>query len=205
MKNKLRIIGSVAMGLVLGLSFQAVQAAGNAEKGKAKAGVCAGCHGANGQSANPMWPNLAGQGAEYIAKQLADFKSGARKDPLMVGQVAALSSQDMADLGAYFSSLAPKKGAASNKELALKGQRLYRGGNAKTGVAACMGCHGPAGKGIPVRFPTVSGQHATYSEKQLKAFKDGERTNDGKVMTGIAFRMSLDEIKAVSEYMQGLY
>ena len=204
MKKQFRIVGSMVAGLVLALSFQAAQAAGSAEKGKAKAGVCAGCHGGNGQSANPMWPNLAGQGAEYIAKQLADFKSGARKDPLMAGQAAALSREDMADLGAYFASLAPKKGAASNKALALKGQRLYRGGNAKTGVAACMGCHGPSGKGIPVRFPAVSGQHATYSEKQLKAFKDGERTNDNKVMTGIAFRMSLDEIRAAAEYMQGL-
>lgn len=194
------VIGLVAASL----AATSAMAAGSIAKGKEKAAVCAGCHGVNGQSANPMWPNLAGQSADYIVKQLKDFKSGARKDPLMLGQAMALSDDDMANVAAYFASEAPKQGTASNEALAKKGERLYRGGNAETKVAACMACHGPSGQGIPPRYPSVSGQNAAYSEKQLKAFKDGERTNDSKIMTGIAFSMSLDEIKAVSEYMQGL-
>ena len=180
-----------------------VMAAGSIEKGKAKSAMCIGCHGPNGQAGNPMWPNLAGQSAGYIVKQLSDFKSGARSEPMMA-LAAGLTKDDMENLAAYFSSLAPKKGAASNKALAQKGERLYRGGNAKTKVAACMACHGPSGQGISPNYPAVSGQNAAYAEKQLKAFKDGVRNNDNKVMTGVAFSMSLEEIKAVSEYMQGL-
>lgn len=195
------ILGLVAASLATGNAL----AAGSIEKGKARSAVCAGCHGPNGQAGNPVWPNLAGQSAGYIVKQLQDFKSGARKDPMMSGQAMGLSKADMEDLGAYFASLAPKKGAASKKELALKGERLYRGGNAKTKVAACMACHGPSGQGISPNYPAISGQNAAYSAKQLKAFKDGVRNNDNKVMTGVAFSMSLEEIEAVSEYMQGLY
>ena len=194
------IIGLVAATLAAGNAV----AAGSIAKGKQKAMVCAGCHGVNGQAGNPVWPSLAGQSAGYIAKQLKDFKSGARKDPMMSGQAMGLSNADIANLAAYFSSLPAKKGAASNKSLAEAGQRLYRGGNAKTKVAACMACHGPAGKGIPPLYPAISGQNAAYNAKQLRAFKDGARTNDSKVMTSIAFSMSLQEIEAVSEYMQGL-
>jgi cytochrome c553 len=182
----------------------AIQAAGDIEAGKAKSAICAGCHGANGVSSNPLWPNLAGQVPGYIAKQLADFKSGARKDPTMAGFAAGLSEADMADLDAYFASLAPNQGAASDEELAKKGEHLYRGGNKETGVAACMGCHSPTGGGIPPRFPRVAGQHAAYAEKQLLAFKSGQRANDNEVMTKIAFFMSEQEIKAVADYMQGL-
>ena len=195
------IIGLVAATLAAGNAV----AAGSIAKGKQKAMVCAACHGANGQAGNPVWPNLAGQSAGYIAKQLKDFKGGARKDPMMSGQAMGLSNNDIENLAAYFASLPAKKGAASSKDLAMKGERLYRGGNAKTQVAACMGCHGPAGKGIPPRYPAISGQNAAYNAKQLRDFKDGARANDGKVMTSIAFSMSLDEIKAVSEYMQGLH
>lgn len=195
------IIGLVAATLAAGNAV----AAGSIAKGKQKAMVCAACHGVNGQSGNPVWPNLAGQSAGYVAKQLKDFKSGIRKDPMMSGQAMGLSDNDIKNLAAYFSSLPAKKAAASNKSLAEKGQRLYRGGNAKTQVAACMACHGPAGKGIPPRYPAISGQNAAYNAKQLRAFKDGARTNDGKVMTSIAFSMSLQEIEAVSEFMQGLH
>ncbi len=186
------------------LIWGTVNAAGSITAGKAKAGVCVACHGATGNSANPLWPNLAGQGADYIAKQLLDYKSGARKDPLMAGMAAPLSNEDAANLGAYFEALAAKTGVVASKELARAGGRLYRGGNAKTGVTACMSCHGPAGKGIPPVYPRVSGQHAAYTIKQLKAFKDGSRSNDSKVMQVIAFRMSEAEIKAVSEYITGL-
>ena len=183
-----------------------VTAAGNAAAGKTKSAVCAGCHGVDGNSSAPNFPKIAGQDAQYIAKQLADFKSGARKDPTMAGMVAGLSKKDMDDLGAYFASQKRALGAASASADALKkAERLYRGGDAKNGIAACMSCHGPAGVGIPPRFPAVSGQHAAYSQKQLLDFKTGTRKNDGEVMTRVAFRLSEAEIKAVSEYMAGLH
>jgi len=183
-----------------------VGAAGNAAAGKNKSAVCAGCHGVDGNSAAPNFPKLAGQDAQYTAKQLADFKSGARKDPVMAGMAAGLSKKDMDDLGAYFASQKRTPGTPSASADALKkAERLYRGGNAKSGIAACMSCHGPAGTGIPPRFPVVSGQHAAYSQKQLLDFKVGTRNNDSEVMTRTAFLLSEAEIKAVSEYMAGLH
>jgi cytochrome c553 len=182
-----------------------VLAASSVASGKAKSAACAACHGVDGNSAAPNFPKIAGLDAQYIAKQLADFKSGARKDPLMLGMVAGLSKKDMDDLGAYFASQKRATSSASASPAVLKkAERLYRGGDAKNGIAACMSCHGPAGTGIPPRFPAVFGQHATYSQKQLLDFKTGTRSNDGDVMTRIAFRLSEAEIKAVSEYMAGL-
>jgi cytochrome c553 len=179
---------------------------GDAAAGKAKAGVCAGCHGVDGNGgADPTWPKLAGQIPEYLVKQLKDFKSGVRNNPIMMGMASPLSEKDMADLAAYYASQKLKPGAASSKELAQAGERLYRGGNAKTGIAACMSCHGPSGHGIPPRFPRVSGQTPAYTERQLLDFKAARRKNDDAVMAGIAFRMSEDEIKAVSQYMAGLH
>ena len=184
-------------------SAGSVMAAGSIANGEKLAGRCVGCHGVGGNSSNPAWPKLAGQDAGYIVKQLADFKSGARKNPMMSGQAAGLTKAQMADLGAYFAAQKVTVGAKDEK-LAKLGENLYRGGNSKTGVAACMACHGPAGTGIPPRFPSVSGQHATYTAAQLRAFKRGSRTNDNNIMTQIAFRMSLDEISAVAAYMEGL-
>ncbi len=188
------------------LALPAAAASGNPAKGQAKAAACAGCHGADGNGgADPTWPKLAGQDADYTAKQLADFKSGARKDPIMAGMAAPLSAQDMKDIGAYYAGLKPKAGAARDAALAKAGEKIYRGGNAKMGVTACTSCHGPSGHGIPPRYPRVSGQGAAYTAKQLLAFKTGARANDGDTMTRIAFRMSEHEIKAVSEYMAGLH
>ncbi|MFK5913400.1 MAG: c-type cytochrome [Woeseiaceae bacterium] len=202
------IYKSILTGVTLVLAFSsASMAAGNATAGKAKATNCAGCHGVNGNSTNPAWPKLAGQHAGYIAKQLADFKSGkARMEPLMSGQVAGLSSQDMADLGAYFAKQASSQGGAS-KTLAAKGEKLYRGGNKKKGVAACIACHGPTGAGNPAaKFPKLSGQHATYVEKAMKDFRSGKRHNDAnKMMQNIAEKMSDKEIKAVASYISGLH
>jgi len=199
MKNILSLVVTV-----LALVTAGAQAAGDVEAGRAKSTTCAGCHGPAGVSANPVWPNLAGQVPGYIARQLADFKSGARQNPLMAGQAAPLSAQDMADLDAYFSSLEATVTGTTHEELAKLGEKIYRGGNFKTGVSACMSCHGPSGHGLPPKFPRVSGQNAEYTKAQLKAFKDGLRTNDGEIMTRIAFRMSLQEIDAVSEYMAHL-
>jgi cytochrome c553 len=181
-----------------------VHAAGDAETGKAKSATCVACHGADGNSINPEWPSLAGQVPEYLVKQLQDFKSGARQNAVMAGMAAPLSEQDMQDLAAYYANQTLKVGTPTDMEKAQKGQRLYRGGNAKMLVSACMSCHGPSGQGIPPQFPRVSGQHAAYSESQLLAFKAGKRSNDNETMTRIAFRMSESEIKAVAHYMSGL-
>ena len=190
------------------LAFTGVSvAAGDAKAGKAKAVNCAGCHGVNGNSTNPAWPKLAGQHAGFIAKQLADFKSGkTRSDPLMAGQVANLSQQDMDDLGAYFASQTGSQGAADEK-LAVAGAKLYRGGNKKKGVAACIACHGPTGAGNPAaKFPKLSGQHAAYVEKAMKDFRSGKRSNDmNNMMRNIAEKMSDKEIKAVASYISGLH
>jgi cytochrome c553 len=197
------LIAVCAMLALTGVSV----AAGDAKAGKAKAVNCAGCHGVNGNSTNPAWPKLAGQNAGFIAKQLADFKSGkTRSDPLMAGQVANLSQQDMDDLGAYFASQTGSQGAADEK-LAVAGAKLYRGGNKKKGVAACIACHGPTGAGNPAaNFPKLSGQHAAYVEKAMKDFRSGNRSNDmNKMMRNIAEKMSDKEIKAVASYISGLH
>jgi cytochrome c553 len=204
MKNMLSVATAMSLWLVMIAPAQAAN--GNVAAGQAKAAVCAGCHGADGNGgADPLWPRLAGQDPAYIAKQLADFKSGARKDPIMAGMVAGLNAADMRNIGAYYASLKPKPGAARDAQLAKQGEKVYRGGDAKMGVSACMSCHGPSGHGIPPRFPKVSGQNAVYARKQLLAFKSGSRANDGEIMTRIAFRMSEQEIKAVAEYMAGLH
>jgi len=197
----------LAATISLATGTASTMAAGDAAAGKAKTATCAGCHGMDGNSVNPDWPNLAGQHANYIAKQLGDFKAGKdRNNATMTGMVAALNEQDMANLGAYYASL-PRKQGAADESLVEAGQKLYRGGNPATGVAACIGCHSPTGAGNPAaNFPALSGQHAKYVETQLKAFKNGERKNDaGKMMRSIAGKMSDKEIKAVAAYMQGLH
>lgn len=191
-------------GLALAASLP-VGAAGDKTAGKAKSAVCAGCHAADGNSVNPEWPKLAGQHESYIYKQLVEFKSGARQDALMAGQVAALSDQDMQDLAAYFAGQVGSEGQADEATLA-EGEALYRGGNNAAGIAACMGCHAPNGKGNPMaKFPALGGQHATYTINQLKNFRSGARANDaGKMMRNVAVRMTDAEIEAVANYIAGL-
>lgn len=181
-------------------------AGGDATAGKEKSATCAGCHGMDGNSANPEWPKLAGQGDHYLNKQLQDFKGGARKNATMAPMVAALGEQDMADLSAFYSRQAVQAGSADEKLVEL-GQKIYRGGNPASGVSACIGCHGPSGAGNPAAsFPSLSGQHAKYVENQLNTFKSGERSNDaGKMMRTIASKMTEQEIKAVASYVQGLH
>jgi cytochrome c553 len=198
---------SLSVGVLAASLNTAVFAAGDAAAGKAKSASCAGCHNPDGNSANPMWPKLAGQHEKYIAKQLMDFKTGkTRKDPLMAGQVAALSETDMTNLAAYFSSQKISAGKADDKLVEL-GAKIYRGGNSASGVAACMSCHGPTGKGNPLaNFPSVAGQHSAYLEKAINDFKTSARSNDaGKMMQNIAVKMTDKEIKAVASYIQGLH
>src|SRR5438105_736610 len=128
--------------------------------------VCAACHGADGNSASPSYPSLAGQSAAYISTQLSYFKSGARKNPIMAGFAAALSADDMKNLGAYFEKQPLKPQAAKDKKLAEQGQKLFRGGNLDTGLSACMGCHGPNGAGVPNMYPHLAGQYADYTFAQ---------------------------------------
>ena len=192
-------------GALLALAGSAF-AAGDAKAGKAKAQACIGCHGVNGVSTNPTWPKLAGQHANYVAKQLKDFKAGKRKDPLMGGQVANLSPQDMDDLAAYFAKQKVSLGGADAK-LVAEGKKIYHGGIKSKKVAACMGCHGPSGNGNPAaKFPGLSGQHAAYVAKTMQDFRSGTRSNDAnKMMRDIASRMSASDIKAVAAYIQGLH
>lgn len=189
----------------MAISASGVQAGGDASAGKTKSAPCIACHGADGNSPNPIWPKLAGQHPDYISKQIADFKGGARKDPLMSAQAAALNDQDIGDLAAYYTKQKLQSGTAAADKVEA-GERLYRGGNIATGVAACSACHGPTGSGNPgARFPSVAGQHADYVSKTLKDFRSGTRGNDpGKMMRDIASKMSDAEIEAVAQYMQGL-
>ncbi len=165
--------------------------------------MCAACHGADGNSAAPENPKLAGQHPEYLAKQLAEFKSGKRANAVMGGMAAALSDEDMKNISAWLSSQKPKAGFAKEKELVALGERIYRGGIADRQIAACSGCHSPSGAGIPSQYPRVSGQHAQYNAAQLTAFRDGVRKNSVQ-MTQIAAKLNDREIKAVSDYMAGL-
>ncbi|MES9854073.1 MAG: c-type cytochrome [Candidatus Thiodiazotropha sp. L084R] len=202
--NKWLVTATLALSFSVGLA----QAAGNAEEGKKNSAVCAGCHGAEGNSPiNPVWPKIAGQHPQYIEKQLRDFKAKdpKRSDPMMTPMALPLTDQGIADLAAYFSSLTVKGGVAA-ADKAKAGERIYRAGNADTGVAACMACHGPSGAGNPqANFPAIAGQHAAYLEKALKDFRGGNRTNDtSNMMQGVVERMTDDEIAEVAQYIQGL-
>jgi cytochrome c553 len=180
--------------------------AGDPANGKTLSATCAACHSVDGNSVSPIWPKIAGQHANYITKQLKDFKSGDRVNAQMAPMVASLSDEDMTDLAAYFSSKKIKLGSAK-PELIELGQKIYRAGDAEAGVAACMACHGPSGAGNPgALYPALAGQHAEYTKVQLKAFKAEERSNDvNNVMRTIAGSMTNEQIEAVSEYIQGLH
>lgn len=196
----------VLLTLLCGLSLSGtVMAEGSAEAGQAKSTPCVACHGVNGNSANPEWPNLAGQHPQYIVKQLKAFKSGARQNPLMTPQAQPLSDQDMEDLAAYFATQTPTGLEADASKVAL-GQRLFRAGDEQKGIAACSSCHGPAGHGNPTAlYPSIRGQHATYIEAQLKAYRNGTRqTDQNQMMRGVAKAMTDEEIAAVAAYVQGL-
>ena len=166
--------------------------------------VCAACHTSDGSRGSPANPIIQGQHPEYLAKQLTEFKSGKRANPIMQGMAAALSEADMKNVAAFYSTKQPKPGFAKNKELVTLGEKIYRGGIADRMVPACAGCHGPSGAGIPSQYPRLSGQHADYTAAQLNAFRSGARANSAQ-MTGVAAKMNDKEIKAVSDYIAGLH
>jgi cytochrome c553 len=178
---------------------------GNPETGAAKALVCQACHGANGNSVTPEWPSLAGLGADYITQQLQNFKSGKRSNPIMSANVLSLSPEDMADLGAYFGSQV-NTGLEADPAHWKAGEKLYRAGDKAHGIPACMACHGPTGYGVaPAKFPALRGQHAEYVVKQLTDYASGARTTGPNgMMQTIAKRLSPDDMRNLSSYVQGL-
>jgi len=184
-------------------------AQGNAAAGQAKSAICAACHGVDGNSVVPNWPKLAGQHEQYLVRQATLIKSGARPVPEMMGITPGLSDQDILDLAAYFTAQKNSGGVAEESKVIL-GERIYRAGNADSGVPACMACHGPAGEGNPLAgYPVLAGQHALYAANLLTRFRQGEHWGNAdapsKVMNGSAAELTNDEIEAVASYIQGLY
>ena len=200
--KRLWILSITISGAIVSNSALAV---GSVEAGASKAVVCQACHGANGNSANPEWPSLAGIGADYIAEQLKNFKEGKRTNPVMMPNVANLSADDMADLGAYFDSLT-NTGLEADPSYWQAGEKLYRGGDAARGIPACMACHGPTGRGNePAKFPALRGQQSVYLGKQLNDYASGARaTGPNGIMQTVAKRLSPDDIRNVASYLQGI-
>lgn len=197
--------------LALGAAMLVTSTAFGQDKAPAIAAqVCAACHAADGNSSAPANPKIAGQMADYLQKQLRDFKTldgkqALRQSPVMNAMVANLSEADMKGLAGFYAGQALKPAAAADKDLAALGQKLWRGGDAVHGIPACAGCHGPAGAGIPAQFPRLAGQYAEYIAAQLTAFREGKRTNDvNGVMRGVAAHMNDGQIRAVAEYAAGL-
>ncbi len=198
-----RLLLIVSVLLMASGSTQAQE--GDIEAGKASAQLCAGCHGADGNSPAAQFPNLAGQVPGYIAKQLAKFKAGTdRIDPIMLG-MATSSEANWQNLDAFYAAQSAKAGSISEEQLADAefGEQIYRGGFKPMKISACMSCHGPSGHGIPPNFPRLSGQHADYIEKQLLAFKDGSRKDT--MMNPISFSLTAQQIKQLALYISALY
>jgi cytochrome c553 len=182
-----------------------VAAKPDATKGQAiSTNVCAACHTADGSRGSPANPIIAGQHPEYLVKQLTEFKSGKRDNPIMKGMAATLSEVDMKNVAAFYAGKSAKPGFAKNKDLVLLGEKIYRGGIAERSVPACAGCHSPNGAGIPAQYPRLSAHHADYTEAQLVAFRSGVRNNSAQ-MAGVAARLNDREIKAVADYIAGLH
>lgn len=221
-RNALLSLGLVAMA-------QGVVAAGDATAGAAKAAVCGACHGADGNSMVGTFPKLAGLGERYLLKQLSDIQAWdletdaakkavtGRAVPEMTGLLAKMTEQDLEDLAAHFAAQTTQLSGSKKIEVQVNsgikvdglelGERIYRAGNPSTGVPACTGCHAPDGKGnIPAGFPRLGGQHPEYIEKQLRAFRAGDRINDGDqmIMRAVADKMSDAEIIALANYIAGL-
>jgi len=173
-------------------------------KGQAiSAAVCGACHTADGSRGLPANPILQGQHAEYLVKQLTEFKAGKRVNPIMTGMAATLSEEDAKNVAAFYASKQAKPGFAKDKALVTLGEKIYRGGIADRQIPACAGCHSPTGAGIPAQYPRVAGQHSDYAEAQLIAFRSGARANSTQ-MTAVAAKLNDREIKAVADYVAGL-
>lgn len=186
---------------------------GDAAEGKNKSATCSACHGAEGNSSNPDWPNIAGQNAKYLVAQLKAFQPGEngepalRSDPLMTSMAMPLSDQDIRDLAVYFEGLPTAVNSVADDATVARAEALYRGGNEENKAAACLACHGPTGRGNPAAtYPALNGQHAKYTAKQLRDYASGARQSDGKtsMMRDVASRLSKEDIEAIASYVQGL-
>lgn len=181
---------------------------GDATAGQAKAAVCGACHGLDGNSVDAQYPKLAGQSEQYIVRQLTDFKSGKRQNPIMMGMATPLSTQDMHDIGAYFAGQKSVPGVA-DQALVERGQTLFRQGDPKLGVPACMACHSIDGSGNPgAMYPHLAGQHAQYIEATLKAWHDGDSWGTdahSQIMPTIAQKLDAKDIAALASYIEGLH
>jgi cytochrome c553 len=200
-----KFVAALSLVAVLGWSGTAA-AAGNKEAGQAKSATCMACHGMEGNSANPEWPNLAGQHASYVAKQLKHFKVGERSNALMSPMAMMLADQDVEDVAAYYAATTPRPTGEAEPSKVKLGEKIYRAGIPAAGVPACAGCHGPAGAGNPgAAFPRIGGQHAVYAAAQLRAYKTGARATDpNAMMRTITAKLSDAEIDAVASYLQGM-
>lgn len=209
MTRAVRLIGLLAAASVSSASLaQASAPAGPARPDPAKGGtisinVCAACHSSDGSRGSAANPIIAGQHPDYLVKQLAEYKAGSRKHPVMQAMASALSEADMRNVAAFYASKQSRPGFAKNKDMASLGERIWRGGVAEKSVPACSGCHGPNGAGIPAQYPRLGGQHADYVETQLVAFRTGTRQNN-PAMTDIAAKLNDREIKALADYAAGL-
>ena len=195
----------VSLLLALGVTGVA-HAAGDATAGQGKIAMCAACHNPDGNSLMPNFPKLAGQGENYLLKQMQDIKSGARPVVEMTGMLDAMNEQDLADIAAWYASQ-KSTGGAADPQLVERGEALFRGGKLNDGMPSCIGCHLPNGAGMDqAKYPRLAGQHAMYTKKQLTDFREGDRTNDGdaEIMRDIAEKLSNKDIEALSTYIEGL-
>ena len=204
---------ALSLTMLFGLIGSAQALDGDAEAGKTKAAACAACHGSDGNSELTIYPKIAGQHADYLFKQVKDFKVGmetngdqGRMNAIMGGMVMPLSDQDMKDISAYFASQTTKSGSTPENVIEA-GQALFRGGDMERGIPACQACHGPRGVGQSLAgFPQISFQHADYTKSQLEAFRSGERNNDmNKMMRDIASKLTDKDIEIISKYLGGLH
>jgi cytochrome c553 len=208
MKRLFSLIALASMALTLSGVAHSSEAKAAAKPdlaaGEAKAAaVCSACHTADGSRGAPTYPILQGQHPQYLVKQLTEFKEGKRKNAVMNGMAAPLSTEDIRNVAAFYATKKAKDGFAKNKDTIALGEKIYRGGIAKKTVPACAACHGPNGSGIPAQYPRLGGQHADYVKAQLTAFRQGERTNNAP-MAAIAANLSDKEIDALSDYIAGL-
>ncbi|MDJ0908882.1 MAG: c-type cytochrome [Woeseiaceae bacterium] len=210
MKNVFASISMLGTFLALAAAPAAAQSLveGDAAAGQAKSTVCAACHGNEGNSVNPLWPNVAGQHATYTVQTLKAFQEGARQNALMSNQAMMLSDEDINNLAVYYENLPAAAQSVSNPDTFARGERLYRGGDSESGVAACIACHGPAGLGnAAAGYPALNGQHAAYTVKQLQDYASGARQTYGanEVMNAISARLSQEDMEALASYIQGLH
>lgn len=204
----MKFLIGVAASLLLFTAMDS-RAQGDPEAGQQKSATCAACHGADGNSMVPMWPKIAGQHEAYLNRHITLIRDGARPVPEMMGIVAMLTDEDIADLSAYFASQTMSPGVA-DELLVAAGEQLYLGGNPAEGIPSCAACHGPAGEGNPFAgYPWLAGQHATYTASMLTKYRDGQQWGEddtnSQIMTGVARRLTDEEILAVASYIQGLY